>query len=232
MNHGSIRAMARDVLSSITDDEFFLSVFFLEFLQTIVTGVTKRYDRRITIRIMSDPDPSAPLAYTNGLEIVVNVSNFILVKMDRPHRFRAIIGHVLHECAHILFTDFVQGVQTKKHFKNTGKLIPEPSNTALYQNYIDCMNQIPNEKVLYLPLLNVLDNIMQPVEDGYVDSRILIVIPGYGKDRVFCRDCIYEASKNTHPDAYTENKLEEMLGIIFYLGNTVKMLRLTSGITT
>ena len=216
-NHGRIRKLAKEIADKAKDTEFFTSLAMQDFLATIVNGVAKRFSRPVRIRLINNGEDGAPLAFTTGDEATINVGNSMINSFTRIDRFRAIIGHVIHETGHILFTDFVLGRSVGERFMESGKFNIKPNEEELYKEYCDAIDDIAtnHEKNFYSivnALYKIFDSIKQSCEDGYVDGRIISEIPGYGKDRIFCRNCLF----NTSVEVEDKDNLNSFLNLIYY----------------
>ena len=216
-NHGRIRKLAKEIADKAKDTEFFTSLAMQDFLATIVNGVAKRFSRPVRIRLINNGEDGAPLAFTTGDEATINVGNSMINSLTRIDRFRAIIGHVIHETGHILFTDFVLGRSVGERFMESGKFNIKPNEEELYKEYCDVIDDIAsNHEKNFSSIVNALykifDSIKQSCEDGYVDGRIISEIPGYGKDRIFCRNCLF----NTSVEVKDKDNLNSFLNLIYY----------------
>ena len=216
-NHGRIRKLAKEIADKAKDTEFFTSLAMQDFLATIVNGVAKRFSRPVRIRLINNGEDGAPLAFTTGDEATINVGNSMINSFTRIDRFRAIIGHVIHETGHILFTDFVLGRSVGERFMESGKFNIKPNEEELYKEYCDVIDDIAsNHEKNFSSIVNALykifDSIKQSCEDGYVDGRIISEIPGYGKDRIFCRNCLF----NTSVEVKDKDNLNSFLNLIYY----------------
>lgn len=216
-NHGRIRKLAKEIADKAKDTEFFTSFAMQDFLATIVNGVAKRFSRPVRIRLINNGEDGAPLAFTTGDEATINVGNSMIKSFTRLDRFRAIIGHVIHETGHILFTDFVLGRSVGEKFLESGKFNIKPNEEELYIEYCDVIDDIAtNHEKNFSSIVNALykifDSIKQSCEDGYVDGRIISEIPGYGKDRIFCRNCLF----NTSVEVEDKDNLNSFLNLIYY----------------
>ncbi len=90
----------------VTSEELFNSPEFKAYAQHITEGVTGRWGRVPRVRVGHDGlDGSA--AYTDNSIIFLNADTWLINCVDGLlPRFKGMLGLLLHECAHIRFTDF------------------------------------------------------------------------------------------------------------------------------
>ncbi len=175
----SLRQAINEKIQTITDSELFSSNSYKDFLNSMISGVTKRYGQPVILDIVSETEDST--AYTDGNRIHINFNNKIINKLERKDKNTAIIASVLHECGHILFTDFKLSSAVNKKLSKENFLYPQPKQDDL----VDAFNIwliTNNAGDTLLPLYHFLDN---SIEDGYVDKRIISCIPGYGQCRTW-----------------------------------------------
>ena len=99
--------MIREEESSITDQEFFTSSAFHQYLTSQARAATGRYCYGLQALISWDESDGAALAYTDSYKIYLNAANH--VTQSFPSRFLralSLVGMTGHETAHLLFTDF------------------------------------------------------------------------------------------------------------------------------
>lgn len=189
-NQAQLRKMARDNANKMVDGEFFGSKAFENFLQTIVNGITKRFERPVQIVIHNDQN-SGETASTNNSVVNVNISGPELPGLSRSDRFTALKGLVTHECGHILFTDFKLNQKAGDELYNNGLLYPTPSCTREYKNWQDLLDKCNySTRMTLFSLYNTFNNC---VEDGNIEKQVCEVYLGAAKDLHFVRS-IYQAS--------------------------------------
>ena len=174
-----LRQQINAVKKKISDLEIFLSHAYLDFLNSMVSGVTRRYQRPVEIHL--EQSGETVTAYTDGNTIGVNIEQKALQSITAKEKHRAIIAMVLHECGHILFTDFKFSKFVWNKLEKENMLYPMPENSEKYQKAAFWMLSNNAGKMLF-PLYHFLDN---SIEDGYVDNTIIEHIPGYGEARIW-----------------------------------------------
>lgn len=112
-NQKKLKQMIREEESSITDQEFFTSSAFHQYLTSQARAATGRYCYGLQALISWDESDGAALAYTDSYKIYLNAAN--RVTQSFPSRFLralSLVGMTGHETAHLLFTDFTPGTFT------------------------------------------------------------------------------------------------------------------------
>ena len=106
-NQKKLKQMIREEESFITDQEFFTSSAFHQYLTSQARAATGRYCYGLQALISWDESDGAALAYTDSYKIYLNAAN--RVTQSFPSRFLralSLVGMTGHETAHLLFTDF------------------------------------------------------------------------------------------------------------------------------
>lgn len=189
----ALRQAITNVKAKITDTELFLSSAYLTFLKNMIDGVTKRFEQPVLLDI-SEKDEHVT-ACTDGNKIYVNINNSAIRNLDRKKKHSAIIATVLHECAHILFTDFKLAFAAYKKLSEENILYPQPTTCDEAKKFSIWLLTTGTGKDL-IKLYQAIDNC---IEDGYVDNRIISYIPGYGQNRIW-----YKGILSTDIPSYEE----------------------------
>lgn len=174
-----LRQALTNAKNKITDKELFFSNSYKDFLNAMIDGVTKRFQQPVILNLYFGQEEET--AGTDGNQILVNINNRHIKDLPKKEKHSAIIATVLHECAHILFTDFKLHHAVTEKLMKENYLYPQPEKS----DELDRFNQwiiSNNAGKDIIPLYHSLDNC---IEDGYVDNRIIQYIPGYGKNRVW-----------------------------------------------
>ena len=97
----------KSFLLSITDEELFYSSWLKKEYEDLGLALTGRADPRIVVKLMkSGRDEVCFAARTNGDFIQVHPFSDTFAGLSRLERYGVIYGVVVHEIAHILYTDF------------------------------------------------------------------------------------------------------------------------------
>lgn len=160
----------RKAVDEIPDEEFFTSVRMAENINTMIGGVTEKYDAKYRVQLTPNGEY---VAYTDGNTITVNVTNpLVQAGKTKEEKYYILLGIVLHECAHLLYTNFKLGMEVEN---------------KLIENEIYPLVPIgkPLEEVFDAKkggmLVRLYHNFDNCIEDGHIEQRVMNVIPGYGE---------------------------------------------------
>ena len=182
VNHKKIRERIASKRSAISDETFFTSRIFVAHLEEIVAVQLNRYKyrRRVRIKIFwNTKDPF--IAATDHTVIMVNAGNPLVTKEEsRTDRYHVIVGLVVHELGHVLYTDYKE---SKRYFENFMEYRWYPTSPKLtdrkyVDNAKDFLNYAKADNENRDILMKVAKNIINIIEDGYVENRMLCNFPG------------------------------------------------------
>ena len=189
VNHKLVKKLLNEKRSKITDRQFFTSRTLAGHFEDMAAAQTRRYhyDRRVRVQLNWEPE-SPETACTNNTFIRINTGNSFVTKIrGRMERYQLVCGMFAHELGHVLYTDFLTS-QTHANYLGRGLWYPEPPALRTSDDFA-------HEKAMWAYLkadeknLNavrtVVRYIMNMLEDGYVENRMLVDFPGtlgYGLD--------------------------------------------------
>ena len=191
VDHKKIRDRIASRRSAISDETLFTSRIFAAHLEEIVAVQLNRYKykRRVKIKIYWDAkDPF--IAATNHTLIIVNAGNPLVTREEtRTDRYHVIVGLVVHELGHVLYTDFKESKQYYSEFMNFRWYpeLPTLSDKKYIKNEKAFWEYAKEDEKNAEALANVAKNIINIIEDGYVENRMLSNFPGtlgYALDRM------------------------------------------------
>lgn len=178
------RKKVAEAKDNITDKDFFLSESCGIYLQNLATTITKEYSTGIDIHIQWTDDPVIAYATDRG-DITINLNNEFMQKAEtRIKKLVAQKGLILHECGHLLFTDFHLNISRENAFFKR-KLFPTPSGAAATEFISDLQSMNLQNVNLFYKILDYIDN---SLEDGFIENMILKSVPGEGKCLMLLRD--------------------------------------------
>ena len=184
----NFRSRIVDKKETLSDRELFTSHSCEEFFNTMIEGVTSLYGRVIKLFIKEEQNNDVACCYPhgNGFGLDININNVFMNGKDRETKFRMMKGLVLHECGHILFTDFKMCKQNVDAM-NKNDLFPQPNNKRYeeYRQYVimnNCTKQIIS---LWLSFDNIL-------EDAFIERLLIALFHGYGQSLVLLRKEHYD----------------------------------------
>ena len=181
-NQKKLKQMIREEESSITDQEFFTSSAFHQYLTSQARAATGRYCYGLQALISWDESDGAALAYTDSYKIYLNAANH--VTQSFPSRFLralSLVGMTGHETAHLLFTDFTTRNLYLTNLGN-GSFYPEDPSVELpaYQkNQTEILDALQEkDKAVSLTLQTCAASLQNILEDIYIEARMCAAFPG------------------------------------------------------
>lgn len=165
-----LRRLLNEAKDKMTDEVFFTTKVMRQHFEGIIEGVCKTFKRHINIQIINE---GSSVAFTNGNMITVNLNNdWIKNQPTRLDKYYIIVGIILHECGHILYTDFKLMEKCFDALEHN-RLFPiiDYSGTLA-----ECFDENMGRR--FLKVYQTLDNC---VEDGHIEKRVIRHVPGYGE---------------------------------------------------
>lgn len=191
------RMLLEETKKEMTDEEFFTSSSMKEHLQTIIEGICKTYNRNITATVIPKADF---VACTVGDDIKISLnSDFVKAQDTRQQKYYAIIGLILHECGHVLYTDFAL---LKKSILCLAANGIYPSITISEE--LDAMLK-DGKGAMLIPVYKSLENC---IEDGFIERLVIKDVPGYGECLIKVRKMHMEDSSILSYDASIKKAAE------------------------
>lgn len=165
-----LRRLLNEAKDKMTDEVFFTTKVMRQHFEGIIEGVCTTFKRHIKIQIINE---GSSVAFTNGNMITVNLNNdWIKNQPTRLDKYYIIVGIILHECGHILYTDF----------KLMEKCFDALEHNRLFPiiDYSETLAECFDENMgrRFLKIYQTLDNC---VEDGHIEKRVIRHVPGYGE---------------------------------------------------
>lgn len=182
MNGNLIKDFREKVLSlkeKVSDKDFFSSGQCHAYLQNLAEAITKQYNHNIKLHLAWG-DPEGAIAYaTDRNELFLNVNNPFFNDSDgRVNKLIILKGLILHECGHLLFTDFHLKNSAIKVFSDNRRLFPEPKCEEYQKWMSDAVQFSDSELHDWIQIWKHLEN---AIEDGFIESMILKKVPGDGQ---------------------------------------------------
>lgn len=198
---------------SLTIEKLFLSDEYGEFLTQMAEGVTE-CNFQVSSALFYSEDDS--IAYTDGKKVNINYNSVLTKGLDKAQRHLLYCGLNLHECGHVLFTDFGLHDRILDEMAH-GRIYPTPAKNA-YLEALRGFIEIPGNYVYIRKLFHVLDNC---IEDGFVDRAIMKQAPGYAS----CLRYVNQVDKSTNVLMYNDMLSEEMDTISIFMNLTLNYAR-------
>lgn len=195
----SIEAKAKAGLSF---EEVFASPEYQNMLLSMLETTAKiagyRRNTKLRVNIINDSDGDCP-AYTNGEMVHINVGCQFAERLKKSYNLYNlfVVGLLAHEEGHILWTDFEKFNQANEAIKSG--YIPLGDDLYDYdeeiENYSEYDEMLANEKIGRIYLLNYFHNILNLIEDIYVNAKQSSKFAGnYRKGIAVGNALIYEES--------------------------------------
>lgn len=169
----------------ITDEEFFLSGYYANYLANLLSIPCKRINRVIPrVTVIFDCDPATPTAWTDSKMITLNAASpLVWNRTKRDERSLILNGLLTHEFGHYRFTDFA-AINTAQTMMSAGRWYPKlgaistglESNEEDYQAFLSLH---PEKIDAAITVWHELQNIM---EDGYIEECLYRVLSGLFTD--------------------------------------------------
>lgn len=192
---GDFRKKVIEKKSEITDQEFFTSESAKEYLVNLAEAVTGKFGSKMKLHLQWG-DPNGSIAKANSREeLFINANNPFTQEGERVDKLIALKGLVLHECGHLLFTDFHLDEKTQQVLITRRDLFPTPKaeEDAYHEFITDAATFSQKELAGWAKILGSLDN---SIEDGFIENMILSIIPGDGQCLMRVRKKQYNKAKS------------------------------------
>lgn len=187
----NFREEVLEIKKDIGDKEFFVSSQSHAYLQNLSEALTKRFCDPISISLFWGKPTDFVACANDRYQILLNVNNeFFNMVSDRINKLVILKALTIHECAHILFTDFHLGKSSNKVFCENRKLFPEPK----CEEYKEWLTDIAlMDEATILEWQKIYHNLDNAIEDGFIEQMALKTIPGEGQ-------CLYHLRKLQQDD--------------------------------
>ena len=181
LSHKEMKKRINQQVSQITDEELFRSSAFAAYLTDITESAVNQFKRKIRVWVSYNMDPKAFIACTDNKHIYINAGNDITNSFPtRQLKVDSLIGLDAHEIGHVLFTDFRA---SKVYFDEmeAGRLYHTPDYT-LNEEETEALQELRDDLIAgalnKAVLMRAAKQIMNCLEDAYVESRIIDRFPG------------------------------------------------------
>ena len=212
MNQRELKKAIYAKKQSLTDEELFLGRPYKRFIQKMIQGVTKQFHVSFGVNVFKDCKDGATIACTDKDTVYINGWNdFCKEGNPRSMRNEVILGLCLHECGHILFTNFALNNKAFQALQDKNELYPAPDKNFQNDLFTDWLKEGDGQGKHVLPLYKILCNC---IEDGYIEKALLPLFPGYGKSLDYVRQLHRSTiSAYTGKDA-EDNKIGNVVNLV------------------
>ena len=175
-NRKLLNQLYRKADAELTDEELLTGKAYGKYASDVASGMSEKYGNNIKVKISCDKREGANVACTNGNSIWVNAwSDAFGVIENLTVRHHIVLGLLVHECGHILWTNFKLAVQAGESIVKHHRLYPAPK--ADMSEFTDFLDLKPQAAGAVASLFHSVDNC---VEDGFIEKLLLKKFPGYG----------------------------------------------------
>lgn len=180
-NFMSLKKAGKNLLK---DKDFFLSDEVKNYFTQLVYRIT---GKKIAVSI----DWNGSIGATDGKTIRASANNPFAENMSRKNMFAVLVGLVMHEVGHILYTDFSLLQKMIKSMQDEGKFYPTP--TVKYD--LSLVDIIGRNQCNHL-----LKGIWNSVEDGHIECRLMEEYQSYKPEIATMRWSQYEMTSSMEED--------------------------------
>lgn len=159
-----------DTAKNLTDADIFQSDVYDEFLTQMQHGVTSCSHLGTSTLLRRETDF---IARTDGENTYITYDSTLTKGKTKEERHRLFCGLNLHECGHLLFTDFALNKLTLEKLQG-GEIYPSPLQNPYLEEVEQFLHKGYSNSILelYMRLYNC-------IEDGFVDRAVMKLAPGY-----------------------------------------------------
>lgn len=174
----AIRRLGKQMAAEMTDKEVFTSTEFKSYCYKLADFILRKH-KLYALNIQYNETPGAPVAYTDGKDIVLNAGNELAaVPKLLEGRFKVNMGVLFHECAHKLFMDFDMDEKGSKAITD-GNLfgefdIPAGSDLEGYKQELE--QKLPDYGKAIASFYHRVFNI---INDGHDEHAMKKCFPGF-----------------------------------------------------
>lgn len=182
VDHKKIKQLIAQKKKTVTDRQLFTSRAMAAHFEDMAAAQTRRYGyrRRVKVKLVWKPKELAA-AQTDNSRIWVNAGHTSVTRCkNRQERYEQICGMFAHELGHVLYTDFLTS-QTYHRRLEAGTWYPEPPplrSSAEHYAEADLRDCIQSDLERRAILGTVVHEILNVLEDGYVEQRMISEYPG------------------------------------------------------
>ncbi len=169
----------------ISDKDILLSDSCHAYIENLIEAVTKLYNQKI--RLHMEWTDNKRIAYANSrYDLFLNINNKIVLSAeDCVDKVVLIKGLSIHECGHLLFTDFHLLQSAFQVFLEQHQLFPAPKCSEYTEWLTDAAIMDDADIMQWFEAYKRLEN---SIEDGFIEYKLLDLLPGEGQ-------CLYALRK-------------------------------------
>lgn len=212
-SHLKVRRLIEEEVKSMSDREFFRSRSYAAYLTDMAEILVKRYGlKKCMVRIV---DERGSIAYTDDQKITINYhSEMVQGKSTRKGKHEMIIGLMLHEVGHMLYTNFKLMKQCDFEVKSIGSLELLAEEEELETEFVTYFSKFKGTNLLSV-LQYKYHFFMNALEDAHVNRRVAKRFPGISKSLEMAVDEIIMNAPTFEERLKAEHsKVDTIIGMI------------------
>lgn len=198
-SHIKIQREIQARIKIMPDREFFLGRAFGAYLTDIAEGLSKRYNyqHKIKVVVKRNEEVGASIACTDNLIIEINAgSAFIKAYSTREGKYDTILGLLLHEVGHLLYTNFKLNEESAQKLVKDKTLLPVLENEEIEskekrEKALSYLATIKNKQILTM-IASLRCNLFNMLEDAHINGRVCKKFPGYKNKLNLVLELLYE----------------------------------------
>lgn len=185
----------------------------------ITKGVEENILKGMDVQVIFDPNDEVDTACTVMTDkkfiIMINGAGELVRKVESVReKFEVVMGLLVHEINHRIFTDFPTAVSADNALRNRGQFFPLPPkniNTQEGMMFRARLAREPEYRGLFADVLGYLRN---ATEDGYIEAENRLHYPGEPSYYIDCVNEVMRDSSESITDIYNESKEIDTVSVI------------------
>lgn len=180
LNQRDLKRAIFEKQEKLADEEIFLSPQYEMFLSQMTEGTVSANEGLQAKVINSGED----IAFTDGKTVSINYSSHYMQNKTRLQKHMLFCGLNMHECGHLLFTDFPLNQKVREMIQQ-GIIYPSIDMDTDAEELQKFLDTDTDSRTIVAKLFHELDNC---IEDGFVDRAVRKVAPGYASSLQYMRE--------------------------------------------
>ena len=182
VDHKKIKQLIAQKKKTVTDRQLFTSRAMATHFEDMAAAQTRRYGykRRVKVQLVWNPK-NGQSAATNQNRIWINAGHpSVTILKTRQERYEEICAKFAHELGHVLYTDFLTS-QTYHARQAVRKWFPDRPplrDKAEHSAEADLWDYAKSDPKHLSMLSHVSHEILNVLEDGYIEQRMISEYPG------------------------------------------------------
>lgn len=180
LNQRDLKRAIFEKQEKLADEEIFLSPQYEMFLSQMTEG-TVSANEGLQAKVINSGEETA---FTDGKTVSINYSSHYMQNKTRLQKHLLFCGLNMHECGHLLFTDFPLNQKVREMIQQ-GIIYPSIDMDTDAEELQKFLDTDTDSRTIVAKLFHELDNC---IEDGFVDRAVRKVAPGYASSLQYMRE--------------------------------------------